>query len=1058
MSSSYLDTTTTRSASTASSVSGVTPHYHPAKKSGHLYKKSGIARKWKTLFFSLEGTVLYYYKREGDTVPKGTILLTGCRIKPTKSKKYYSFRISHPKTSKVYDLASTMESRTEDWVETLRDASNAIFSQGPGSRMELDLRPSAMEEHRPSMADMPHRPSSLSVVEMPTPYSPDFVVSDEDLEAIAADHAEIPLAYREQLESLMAEFLSQTRDNADGWKLQSEQRDCKVFTSTRSRSGGCKSVGFINHHPYHIIKLLLELSRRHTFDPQLMATRRAYVFDDHTFIDHLVYKPVFPAAARDFLHITHWRVLKNGSIVLIATSVEREDLCPRKEPDIVRAHTSMGGFLITPNADYTGARADYIVKSDVKGGIPAALQAKLFIKQAYVIDGLRRALEDANEAATDLPRVSNRTLFGVTTSDLEMDHDEVNSSRSNDEHDEDDDESVHSSSNGNEIPAVGIPSVPEKYRELIEKAIARMDVDMDEESAWTFHSEKHGVKAYTKIDGSLTAAKGVGHVPYNPRAFWEVVMDVANKKSYDSGLAQGVRLGRVDAQTVLDYVEYKPVFVVAGRDFCNLVHWRVLPNGTIIIVVQSVEDLEVCPLKEPKVIRGEVHIAGWRIVPDPDYKGAHVTYMVKSDLKGSVPSRIAGKAASEQPYLIYQISQVLKKSKTLDQVAALGKLTNTIGVPSTEPAPLSKPRSSTSPLVKAVAKTPVVSAPVKAREPAPEPKFEPAAKKTTPATEDVLDKPSADLSQKFLIENAVQFVGAILALKLVSLPGVLHYGVVIYLLVYFVTQFHMGPSNMSPRRKLMIASFGPPDSGMILGTLQMDMTKTQKYIQEKRQTTGNHITITHIVLRSIAAALAKAPSVNGHIVFGNYYPAPTVDISCLVAVEGGKDLGVCRLSAADKMSLKDVCDRVRGDAGKLRSGNDQAQRDRNVLMNMLPTFVIRPVVNLVGWLGGCLGLRIKPVGVEPYMFGSCMVTSVGMMGMELAFAPLTPYAQTPMLVTIGAVKDTPVVVNGKIEIRPILTLTTTIDHRYVDGSQAARMGVTLKQCIEDPSLIEPVNA
>ncbi|KAJ0406200.1 hypothetical protein P43SY_000384 [Pythium insidiosum] len=335
----------------------------------------------------------------------------------------------------------------------------------------------------------------------------------------------------------------------------------------------------------------------------------------------------------------------------------------------------------------------------------------------------------------------------------------------------------------------------------------------------------------------------------------------------------------------------------------------------------------------------------------------------------------------------------------------------------------------------------------------------PVPRYTTDSAPDVMDqpsKPSVGGMLQFFLSNALQFLGGVLVLNWAALPVALHNMVFLLLVFWLLVMMYMGPSNMTPRRKLMIATWGPPDSGIILGTLSMDMTKTLPYIQQKRKETGEHITITHVVLRAVGAALANAPSVNGHIVFGNYYTAPTVDVSCLVAIEGGRDLGVCRLPSIDKMSLRDVSQRLRGDATTLRDGKDKVQADRNKLMSLLPTYIIRPIVNLAGWLGGCLGLRIKPLGIEPYMFGGCVVTSVGMMGLELAFAPLTPFAQTPLLVTVGSIKDAAVVEDGKVVVRPMLTITTTIDHRYIDGSQGARMAKALKSFIEDPALLEPL--
>jgi hypothetical protein len=1059
------------------------------RKSGHLYKKTGgIARSWKPRYFSLEGSVLYYYKREGDSVPRGIVVLAGCEVAPTKDKKYYSFRISHPKTSRVYDLAATLPSRTEDWVEAISAAirhanmaeslaASALSSTASASASDLrgsmagDFRPSMLPDSRASMAD--YRPSTLEFFHSSSSHS---MVDYAGLAAIHVDDAQLPEQYEDRMETLMCEFVKQAQDDAEGWKLETEKRDVKAYVRKASRTGAYKGVGFINHHPHAVLKLILELSRRYTFDPQLLATQRVHVFDDHTWVDHLTYKAVFPASARDFVNITHWRVLKDGSIVVLATYDDSNEFVKPQEPQVVRARAIMAGFVLTPNEDYTGVKAVYITKADIKAGIPSSLQAKMFIKQAFVIDGLRKALEDDDSVAKgQWDRVTNRTLFGITTTDCEADEDDdtLSSSRSHSggESGEPEPEEPAVSNGSQAVPVEGFPCVPDKYRDLVEKALARVESELNDESSWNFNSEKNGVKAYTKVDGSLTSAKGIGFLPYHPRAIWNQVIDSSKKKLVDPQLAQGMPLATLDAQTTIDYFEFKPIFVVAGRDFCNLTHWRVLPDGTIMIVAQAIEDLDLCPLKEPKVVRGEVHISCTKIVPNAAYDGAEVTFMVKTDLKGNIPSRIASKAAAEQPFVIQRIGEVLKKNRAeVERLTKLGKVTNTIfdtsAKPASSPSSTASSRSNTqtskkeSPKKVTIAdKHVVVQESTAAPTTAGSDGSKPPSKHDDSSDGIVLDIPKVRHNTvNDLATYAVQFGGAILALKTVGLPSGVHLLLVLLLILYFSLQLHLGPSVMSPRRKMMIATFGPPDSGMILGTLQLDVSKTQKYIDAKREATGAHITITHIVLRALGHALSKAPSVNGHLVLGTYYPAPTVDVSCLVAVEGGKDLGVCRLPEVDKMSLTDVCNRVRGDAGKIRGGQDKGQEDRNKLMSILPTIVIRQMVNFFGWLGSAVGIRIKPLGVEPYMFGACMVTSIGMMGLDMAFAPITPYSQVPMLVTVGSIEDKAVVVHGKVVVRPILTITTTIDHRYVDGSEAARMAKNVKRLVEDPSQLEPVDS
>ncbi|GAB9464048.1 hypothetical protein Gpo141_00001489 [Globisporangium polare] len=1062
------------------------------RRSGHVYKKSGVVRSWKLLFFSLEGSVLYYFKREGDANPKGIVVLSGCDVRVTKDKKLYSFRISHPKTSKVYDLATTLPSRTEEWIEALQAATRFVSNSsmlapqlsrsestnssmdggsGSGSSRGLRTKGSSSNNLRASLVGL--NSADFDVIRL-----------DNNEEHMAA----LPEQFKSRLEALMAEFVLQARDDALGWKLQTEKLDVKAYVRSASKLGSFKGVGVIQQHPYVVLKLILEISRRHLFDPQLLAKQRLHLYDQHTFIDHLVYKAVFPASPRDFVNITHWRVLRDGSILVIAASVDREDLCPKKEPKIVRAEAIMAGFLLLPSADYTSVTAKYITKADIKSGVPQAMQTKLFIKQAFLIDGIRKALEDdehessSTNSSTTYPRVTNSTHFALSVTESEQDDEDEYDDDVSDSGEQDVENQVADNQEGaSSSNEYGHPTIPAEYKDLLEKAIARMDAEIDDASAWVFHSEKHGVKAYTKVDGSLTSCKGTGFLPFHPRLILDLATDASERTTVDPQLAFGGSLKRFDAQTCIDYFEYKsPVFVVAGRDFCNLVHWRVLPSGTIVVVGQSIEDHALCPLKEPKVVRGEIHLACWKIVPNASYTGADVTFMAKSDLKGSIPARVAGKAAAEQPFVILRMAEALKKRKNTADIIALGKVVN-LGSASASPSVARRVSRSASAASQQASSngssssksvnfssshqngvtTPAASG---KKEPAPETRdavVNSSAAHQANGHSDHKRKyarsaPSTENTPTILATYAAQFVIGVLALKTVGLPQILHFGVILALLVYFAVQVQLGPCNMSPRRKLMIASFGPPDSGMILGTLEMDVTKTKQYIEAKRRASGDHITITHVVLRAIGAALGDAPSLNGHIVFGNYYPAPTVDISCLVAVDGGKDLGVCRLPEVDKMDLKAICSRLRGDASKLRSGKDKEQDDRNQLLRLLPTYIIRPVVNIIGWLGGAVGIRVQPVGVERYMFGSCMVTSVGMMGLDLAFAPLTPYAQTPMLVTVGAIKDKAVVVDGQVVVRPILMITTTIDHRYVDGSEAARMARSLSKYIEDPSVLEPV--
>ncbi|KAF9399781.1 2-oxoglutarate dehydrogenase complex E2 component [Mortierella sp. AD011] len=52
-----------------------------------------------------------------------------------------------------------------------------------------------------------------------------------------------------------------------------------------------------------------------------------------------------------------------------------------------------------------------------------------------------------------------------------------------------------------------------------------------------------------------------------------------------------------------------------------------------------------------------------------------------------------------------------------------------------------------------------------------------------------------------------------------------------------------------------------------------------------------------------------------------------------------------------------------------------------------------------------------------------------------------------------AIKERPVAINGKVEIRPMMYIALTYDHRIIDGREATTFLVKVKEAIEDPAHI-----
>ncbi|HAE63057.1 MAG TPA: PdhC, partial [Eubacteriaceae bacterium] len=100
-----------------------------------------------------------------------------------------------------------------------------------------------------------------------------------------------------------------------------------------------------------------------------------------------------------------------------------------------------------------------------------------------------------------------------------------------------------------------------------------------------------------------------------------------------------------------------------------------------------------------------------------------------------------------------------------------------------------------------------------------------------------------------------------------------------------------------------------------------------------------------------------------------------------------------------------------------------------------------------------LASRAKTNQLDPQEVtgGTFTITNVGMYGME-SFTPIINQPEVAIL-GINAIIDTPIAVNGQVEIRPLMNLSLTADHRAVDGAVASAFMARLKEVIEKPGLL-----
>lgn len=256
-------------------------------------------------------------------------------------------------------------------------------------------------------------------------------------------------------------------------------------------------------------------------------------------------------------------------------------------------------------------------------------------------------------------------------------------------------------------------------------------------------------------------------------------------------------------------------------------------------------------------------------------------------------------------------------------------------------------------------------------------------------------------------------------------------------------------------RKLAGAAWGPPADPQFYGDLELDAGALQRYAEEARSASGAHVTMTHLIGRAVAHGLAEVPALRVRLARGREHDRDSVDVFFIVTTGNGQELTGVKVAGADRKSAVEIAREVSRRCAAISAGDDPELGRGKDLLARLPPRLLRLALHAGAWLTSDLNLDLSRFGMPRQAFGGAMITSVGMWGIGHAYSPLAHYYRVPLLVLVGAVEQRPAVVDGEVVARPMLTLTATFDHRYVDGFHAARFAAAVRGYCESPARFEP---
>lgn len=261
-------------------------------------------------------------------------------------------------------------------------------------------------------------------------------------------------------------------------------------------------------------------------------------------------------------------------------------------------------------------------------------------------------------------------------------------------------------------------------------------------------------------------------------------------------------------------------------------------------------------------------------------------------------------------------------------------------------------------------------------------------------------------------------------------------------------------ARLSGWRRIANAMWHSPDDPQIYGALDVDATAALAFL-ERCRAAGHRVTATHLVGRAVARALVEVPDLNVRIRAGHALPREAVDVFFITAVRGGHDLSGVKVVDLGARTIFELAGDLAKRANRMKRGDDRELARTKSAMDSLPAPLLRVAMRATAFLTNTLRLELPPLGLHPSPFGSAMVTSVGMFGLPQGFAPLAWMYDVPLLVLVGEITEKPVVVDHQVVVRPVLPITATIDHRYVDGWHVSKLMKAFQGYLTSPASFEP---
>jgi pyruvate dehydrogenase E2 component (dihydrolipoyllysine-residue acetyltransferase) len=192
--------------------------------------------------------------------------------------------------------------------------------------------------------------------------------------------------------------------------------------------------------------------------------------------------------------------------------------------------------------------------------------------------------------------------------------------------------------------------------------------------------------------------------------------------------------------------------------------------------------------------------------------------------------------------------------------------------------------------------------------------------------------------------------------------------------------------------------------------LSMDFQRAASWLEafNQERPVPERVLTAVLLIKAAARAAAEKPGFNGYFRDGGFEPAPSVNMGVAIALRGG-GLVAPAIFDADRKPIATIMHELQDLVGRVRAGHMRSSEISSATLT---------------------------------------VTSLGDEGVDTLYPII--YPPQVAIVGFGSVIERPWAIDGRVEPRPVLSLTLAADHRVTDGRQGAQFLARIRDWLSRP--------